>query len=359
MKMLNSKYLSAIAALIFALGISPLQAAPYFAGGGNAGAGADKEEESDAKVSFGGEIELEYSFAQEEEVDGTKHNSSRLIVETVELEAEIEVNENVSANLLFLIEEGETEPVDLDEATITIRNLARTGLSLTGGRLYIPFGSFESNMASDPLTLELAEMRESAIMLGLEKGGFSASVYTFNGDTTTDPENDEVNHWGFSLALSKKRFKLGVDYISNLGDTDLVSQALEANTNYLMYEQVPALAAHAGFRAGPTSLYLEMVQAQDSFLPAELAYDGEGAEPGATHVEAAFRFEMGGEPATLAISSQTTTQAEALGLPETFTGVTFSRELPEGAEFAVEYHNIESYEGEKESELMFVLGVEF
>ena len=38
-------------------------------------------------------------------------------------------------------------------------------VSITGGLLYLPFGVFETNMISDPLTLDLGEKRDPAVVV--------------------------------------------------------------------------------------------------------------------------------------------------------------------------------------------------
>jgi hypothetical protein len=50
--------------------------------------------------------------------------------------------------------------------------------------MYVPFGNFESQIISDPLTLEIGEAGEDALQVGVEVEGFYDSIYTFNGDVT-------------------------------------------------------------------------------------------------------------------------------------------------------------------------------
>jgi len=70
----------------------------------------------------------------------------------------------------------------VDEGTITIGNADVTPIYLTAGRMYIPFGNFESNMISDPITLTMSETREEAFQLGVElENGLHGSAYLFNG----------------------------------------------------------------------------------------------------------------------------------------------------------------------------------
>ncbi len=68
----------------------------------------------------------------------------------------------------------------------------------------MPFGNFESNMISDPVTLTLAETREDVVQVGFgTEGGFYDSAYFFNGDTDkskdnvySSADNDHIDNYG-------------------------------------------------------------------------------------------------------------------------------------------------------------------
>jgi hypothetical protein len=47
----------------------------------------------------------------------------------------------------------------------------------------VPFGTFETHLVSDPLTLEIGETNETAVVAGFARGGFGGAVYVFNGDS--------------------------------------------------------------------------------------------------------------------------------------------------------------------------------
>jgi len=61
--------------------------------------------------------------------------------------------------------------------TITLGNMEMFPVYLTAGKMYVPFGNFESNMIQDPVTLEIGETRESAGQVGFEHSGFYGSAY--------------------------------------------------------------------------------------------------------------------------------------------------------------------------------------
>jgi hypothetical protein len=109
------------------------------------------------RVTLSGVVEVEAASSE----DFAGADTSDITLATVELGLDAEITEWVNAHLLLLWEEDDTEPMDLDEGTITLGNLEKFPLYLTAGKMYVPFGAFESNMISDPLPLELGENRES------------------------------------------------------------------------------------------------------------------------------------------------------------------------------------------------------
>jgi len=129
-------------------------------------------------VKIGGLLEVEAGFNK----DYNDNDASDITLATAAMHIDVDLHKYVAAHLLFLWEEEDTEPVDLDEGYVVLGNTEYFPLFLQAGKLYVPFGNFESHMISDPLTLELGETRETAAVLGVEYKGFHLSTYAFNGD---------------------------------------------------------------------------------------------------------------------------------------------------------------------------------
>ena len=94
------------------------------------------------------------------------------VLATMELCIDADLTDYVSGHMVFLWEEDDTEPVDLDTGFITVSGGDKLPVYVNLGKMYLPFGMFESFMISDPLPLELAETRESAIQAGFAINGF-------------------------------------------------------------------------------------------------------------------------------------------------------------------------------------------
>lgn len=126
-------------------------------------------------IAFDGLIEIEASHSSPY-VGGS---SSDIIVATAELGASVKVNDQVSAGISLLYEEDDTD-LEVDVAILTY-SPADANWSITAGQLYVPFGSYQTNMVSDPLTLEIGETRETVAQLDIESASITAAIYLFNG----------------------------------------------------------------------------------------------------------------------------------------------------------------------------------
>lgn len=291
-------------------------------------------------VTLSGLIEVETSFAEDYEGD----DESDIVLATVELGIDIDLHKYVSGHILLLWEEDETEPLDVDEGFITLGNTEFFPIYLQAGKFYVPFGNFETNMISDPLTLELGETRESAALLGLEFEGFYAGVYAFNGDID-ESGDDEIESFGMNAgyAFENENFSLdiGGGWINNIGDSDvLTDDALPGEID----DYVDGVNAYAILSFQGVTLIGEYLAANDEFEEDELGFDGDGAEPESWNIELGYTFDVAGHETTLAAAYQGTDEALALELPEDrYMGV-ISVGLVDGLSLALEYAHDEDYD---------------
>jgi len=214
-------------------------------------------------VRFSGLVEVEAAAGEDHEGS----DSSDVVVATVELAAEARINEWTGAEVVYLFEEDDTEPGEIDQAILTLGNPEASPLLFAAGRMYVPFGGFESGMLSDPMTLELGETRESALRLGLASNGLYGSAFLFNGDSQEAGDDDKVEHCGASLGFAGEGFDVGVGYISSLADSDGDWSAvpdLEA-----MQEKVAGITAHAVVNAGAFTVIGEYLGATGRFDQAD------------------------------------------------------------------------------------------
>ncbi len=270
-------------------------------------------------------------------------DESDITLATVELGFDISLHKFVSSHLLFLWEEDDTEPVDVDEGYIYLGNTEFFPVYLQVGKLYVPFGNFESNMISDPLTLELGETRESAAVLGCESHGFYGAVYAFNGDVDEKGDDNEIKCYGFnggySFAQDDFSLDLGGGWINSLAASDNLADLLPGEID----DYVAGWTAHAIVNWKNFSLIGEYLAATDNFKNGEMAWKSDGAEPESWNLEAAYTFAVSGHETVFALAWQGTDEALALELPEDRYMGCLSIGIIEGLTFSLEYAHDEDY----------------
>lgn len=268
-------------------------------------------------VELTGLIEIEAFKAK----DFNDDDSSDIALATVEIGLNAQISEWSMAHVLLLYEEGEEDNhLIIDEGTITLGNTEKFPVYFTAGRMYLPFGFYESAMISDPLTLELGEINDSAVQIGFNSSGFYGSVYGFNGDINETGKDDEVDSWGVNAGYvyEAEGFALdvGMDWLNNLGDADSVGDYLEESNITAIRDYVNGYAVHAVFDISPLRLIGEYVAALDEFEQTEIDFDNQGAKPEAMSFEVNYTTELFSRETVFALGYQNTEESLQLGLPE-------------------------------------------
>ncbi len=245
--------------------------------------------------------------------------TSEWLVSTLELGMTFQPHPWVTVQASGLYEDNGLTPLELDVAQLKIGPPAGPWF-LAGGQLYLPFGRYESNMVSDPLTLDLGENREITAALGFEYASLFGAAYAYRGERL-DRHSASLDQWGAEIGYAGKLvgypLTLAVGYISDIGDSDSLYPLVEGK------DRVGGLALSTLYEAGSWTLIAEYVAATQSFdenAGADLA----GQSPAAWMLEAAYQFELLDKQAQIALGYQGTREALALELPEARGLVTFN-----------------------------------
>jgi len=251
-----------------------------------------------ATTEISGLLEAEYGSG--DDFDG--NSSSDIVLATVELSIDSEISEWFSGHIVLLHEEDDT-PLEVDQGFITYGNPFLSAFSINIGQQYVPFGVFETNLISDPLTLEIGETRESAIIFSYD-GDLYASFYMFNGDMNEAGGDNSVDTMGFNLGYNYEgeslNFDVGFSYISNIKDTDGLSGAImgyregvNETTGVEVFaapeevnEYVAGFGAHLVLGWGSFTFISEVIAAMDNFAVDELTTAER--KPSATNLELAY-----------------------------------------------------------------------
>lgn len=285
----------------------------------------------------------------------TNEKTSDLVLASAALTAAGVLNELLSAQITLLHEEDET-PLEVDEAILFINSGQSTYVNL--GQMYLPFGSFESMQISDPLTHEMSELRETAVLVGYNPGLFALTAYAFNGDVDRNAE-DRITSYGFSsdFNLLEQRLILGAGYLSNLLDSDTLQEVVAASLAEPNHH-IGALNLRAAYRTERILLLAEAIHSLE-----HLMIEGVEYKPQATHAEVGFTF---GSGYTVSIAHQTTDDIQWSGLPRRAWLCTASKSLiNDDLTLSVEYRRDGDYipteggSGESSHGLVFQLAAAF
>lgn len=268
------------------------------------------------KVGISGLAEVEAGHNNPDEGD----DSSDVVLATAEIGIAAEVNDWVSSEIILLYEEDETD-LEVDVATVTIANPNGPGY-LSGGQMYVLFGVFESNLISDPLILEIGKTRESVVLAGTEANGFAGGLYVFNGDLEADGDS-QIDSYGafveFAQENENSSFAVNAGYISDLGDSDTLQDAIQDNIDAAAVDyddQVGGVTVSGIATFGAFNLFAEYLTATDDFETNELSFNADGAKPEAFNIELGYNFTLANIDMIAAVAYQGTDEAVALELPK-------------------------------------------
>ena len=168
-----------------------------------------------ASLEWSGCIEVDLRGSEQGDAD----SNSEIVLDTLELVLEAEVNENVSAMAIVKYEGGDDD-VFLDEANLTLSKVGGAPLNVTAGKYVLPFGVFESHLISDPLTQDKYEINASGVSLAYapeEMKGLELSLTVYDEPVSDDDVTDYILDVSFA---QEELVNLSVYYNSVKGAED-------------------------------------------------------------------------------------------------------------------------------------------
>ena len=288
-------------------------------------------------------------------------DGSDIALATAELDVDVAISKYVAGHIAFLWEEDDTEPVDIDEAYILLDGKEVIPFYLSAGKMYIPFGWFESHFISDPITLEIGETRESALKVGFVKDWFELSGALFNGDINKAGEDDHIKGWviGANVKLPENTpghvgFNAGISYINNIGESDGL-RGEDGLDRRDVNHYVSGLSSFLSLSFN-NKIFLEgeYIVSLDEFETGELGFNsGKRAKPRAWNIELAYLFVF-----ELALKYE---GSDDLGdfQPEDQWGGAVTYQIFENTSLALEYLHGEFETGDKRDMVTAQISVEF
>lgn len=289
-------------------------------------------EEIGRRLTMGGLIEVEAGIIN----DDYKEDGSDVVLATVEVGLDMKLNQFVDGHVLLLYEDDDTEEFTVDEGIVTITG--PYGEFLAAGKMYIPFGVFNSHFISDPQTLELGETNESVVMTGMGNDRFSISIGAFNGDMHEKGDDDKVDDYFAAVEVTPvEGISFGASWLSDIADTDadIAVSFYNITTNDLgISDTVAGYSAYISLSFGPVTLDAEYLAAADEFEQTDLDADGDnrGDKPVTFNVELAFDV---GKSMEIALKYEG--NREFFELPEKQYGLALAYGVYDNTYIALEY----------------------
>lgn len=281
-------------------------------------------------VSLTGAIEVEAIW--EDNFDGV--SSSKLDLATADFAFSAQMTE-WAEGLVAIEWDDDDDTLSVDEAFITIGNREHFPAFLKAGRYCVPFGTYEGNTISDPLTKEAFEAKEDTVQVGFASNGVYGNAYVFNGDTNEGGGDDTIEHFGLNLGYQLKNrtmaFDGSIDYINSVFDADGLSDGFP---DKLEAGYVSGIAVHTTFGVGGLTIIGEYITALD---------DVDGSEPSAWQVEGCYTIHIADHGVLLGLAYS---ESEDLGgiLPESRFAALVEVKLLEEVGLTLEYVHDEDYD---------------
>lgn len=291
-------------------------------------------------VTISGAVEAEVGFTSSDNGD----DESDISMATAELGIEAKPLDWTTGFMLLSWDDDESELI-IDEAHITLGASDNIPYYLTVGKIYVPFGLFETAMISDPITLDIGEIVDNALQVGIEIKGFRLAAFAYNGDVEETGEDDTIQSYGasagYAMETDQFSFDVGVDWTNNILESSVLGDSIDGID---LDEFVPGVALHALFNIGPVFFIGEYVTMTDT---AE-ATDGSIAanELSAFAIEAGYDFDISGFETTIAVGYQGSDSDNASAyedFPESKILGSIGVGITENFSAAIEYSNAENH----------------
>lgn len=302
-------------------------------------------------VSFSGAIEVEAAYT--EDFEGVSESSIDLATAEFAIEAQLT---EWGKGIMAIEWDGDEDKLSIDEAFILVGNEDAFPLVGQFGRFIVPFGVYEGNTISDPLTKEAFETKEDAAMANLGIGDFYGNLYVFNGDTNEGGGSDNIEHFGVTVGYEMRNdnlvFGAEMGYINSVFDSDGLTDGFPDS---IESDYAGGFAINTKLGIAGIGLFAEYITALDPV---------DGIEPSAIQLEATYVTEVAEREIFFSLGYSETDELGGV-FPESRIAATAGIGLTEGLGLTIEYAHDEDYDindggtGEEADAFIVQLAYEF
>ncbi|KMY65881.1 hypothetical protein AAU61_19840 [Desulfocarbo indianensis] len=250
--------------------------------------------EAGKRINIYGAVELEGSYEKMKPKHGKETTDSRFALATAEIFFDAAINKYTRGVIHLLYEEGDTDPVNVDEAFILIGQTEDLPFYFLGGRMYPAVGLFQTDMVSDPITQNVFETQATAAEIGWAQDWFNFGVGLYNANVheASDDPDSTINTFYARLQFDAPEGALGEGiginagfaYTNNIAGGNLGDEVEGQSLNDL----VAGWSAMLNIEYQWLTFNAEYITAADDFKAGELSFiSDKKAKPYAYNLELA------------------------------------------------------------------------
>ncbi len=191
---------------------------------------------------------------------------------------------------------------------------------LEGGKKWLTFGNYKTDLIYKPLTKALGQTNELAAVLGYDSN-YYANVSLFRPYSKI--HSSSLPAYNLNLGSHKEHYDIGASYLYSLAESQLFqyNKGFGGFLGRPLEKQIPGFAAYANLSYKKTGFYLSYVRAVHPFQAAELSFNKQGAKPQALSLQSTYDFRIKKTPMKLIGLYDYSYQALALRIPKQRVGL--------------------------------------
>ncbi|MEG3638207.1 LbtU family siderophore porin [Magnetococcus sp. PR-3] len=275
------------------------------------------------RITIGGQVRVQASTTENNGSSGISklEDGSNVKVRLVELDIDTKINEWVTTSTALTYEHDGSTAFNVDTATVTVGNMDKFPVTLTMGKMTLPFGSYASSAIADPLTKELGEIGDTAAVVNFEMRGFTADFYLFNGDSQKNGDTNAIDQFGGNVGYSHtgKTYtaSMGLHFVNSVENSGGISTAISAIDSMTdMADYSSAWGVNASVTWRNLTFLGEYVQLLDPIASSttDTDWNNTNLRPSAWHGEISYSMPILDKQTNFAISYSGSDASKAVGL---------------------------------------------
>lgn len=241
-----------------------------------------------------------------------------------------QLTEKLGASLTLIYEDGAEDGVSVDEAIATYQ--LTDELLLAAGRYTVPFGKFETEMLSDPLTLALGEISSDGVYAVWEHGILSLALALFDSAAA---DSDTIETFAAALEIApSETLAFGVSMVSDLAGGAMADTVNETIEDGGAYSKAAGISAFVKATLGKATLSAEYLGAVDDMELTDAEGETTAAKPQAWFAELALALT---DDVTAAVRYEGSKDFLPEEMPESIFGAAVKYAIVENATLGLEY----------------------